>query len=207
MKRRDTQKKRMNKERKFQRKKEYKFIHHSCLTLKSTTRTNSVSTASAVEWNRSTATNIHWSWIMRHMKWKSFLQQKLHSKWESEKRMKGTGWKKNYRERIQRKHRCSPRCPTASYFVFYLLCYFFLSFSMSLQIACYRHPSNFSKQQNLAVLFFFTLISFVSSIVRYDKRHDFFFSFSRNLYYFFCCMKLLTSDDTQLVRIPIIYFH
>lgn len=55
-----------------EKKKEYKFIHHPCLTFKSTTRTNSVSTANAVEWNRSTATNIHWSWIMRHMKWKVF---------------------------------------------------------------------------------------------------------------------------------------
>lgn len=117
---------------------------------------------------------------------KSFVQQKLHSKWESEKRMKETERKKNDRERIQRKHRCSPRCPTASYFVFYLLCFFLsLSFSMSLPIACYRNSSNFSKQQNLTVLFFFTLLSFVSSIVRYDKRHDFFFSFSRNFHYFF----------------------
>lgn len=105
---------------------------------------------------------------------KSFLQQKLHSKWESEKRMKETERKKmiekGFKENTDVHH--VVQLPHILYFIYYV--FFPLSFSMSLPIACYRNSSNFSKQQILTVLFFFTLLSFVSSIVRYDKRHDFF---------------------------------
>lgn len=139
---------------------------------------------------------------------KSFLQQKLHSKWESEKRMKETERKKNDRERIQRKHRCSPRCPTASYFVFYLLCFFS---SLIFYVSPNRMLSQFFQLFKTAELDRFVFLHFAIICFKHRALWQtawFFFLVQQKLsLFFFCFMKLLTSDDTQLVMIPIINFY
>lgn len=111
------------------------FIHHSCLSFKSTLRANSrlgKRASARAQKKKLGAKEMYISWIMRHMKWK-VLYNKRSPRQPNENRMaqqKKTTIRtkkrtRRRRKKINSKHRCLPRCPLALDFILYRCNIFF----------------------------------------------------------------------------------